>query len=394
MSEQFTFPDPAGDGFVDALLRAALVAGASDLHLEPFGSAGRVRMRIDGVLQTVGTCGTSALERALGRLKVLARLVVYQYDRIQEGRLTLVREGGTYDLRVSIIPTPDGERAAVRIFATEGEAPRLDRLGFGSDLVSALERISRRRHGLLAVTGPMSSGKTTTLHALAALVVAESGDRAVVGSVEDPVERRIPGVLQVEIAPDREITFARGLSALLRQDAEVLVIGEIRDAETAAIAIDAALTGHLVLTSLHVGSPREAFERLGHLGIDARLCGSAIAGVVSQRLVRLLCPDCRIPAEAEAVLPGARTRPGRSVAHAGRGAGCEQCRRTGYRGRTAIGELVEIDPRMSVLVGDPDGGRWNEELASRGIPSLADAAGLLLERGEADPPEVLRSLRA
>lgn len=389
--------DPAAptETCVDELLDAALDLGASDLHIDPAPAGGLVRARVDGILEPLAGCPHGTLERIVGRIKVLARLVVYQYDRIQEGRMTRVRDGQTYDLRVTILPTPDGERVAIRFFTADGEIPRLERLGFDEGIVSGLRNASRRRQGLLAVVGPMSSGKTTTLHALATGVVREEGARLLVAGVEDPVERRLPGVIQVEVAPERGITFTSALAALLRQDVAVLIVGEIRDAATAAVAVDAALTGHLVLTTFHVGSPLEALERLRHLGVHERLVATALAGVLSQRLIRTLCPACSRQGDGKAVvLPGLRSKRGAVVARRSAGPGCPGCRR-GYRRRTARGEWIAFDPSLvEFLLGHPSPESWESEMRTRGVPSLSDDVAALVEDGTTDGDEALRGLRA
>lgn len=380
---------------MDALLTTALEAGASDLHLDPApAGSGMVRLRVDGVLGVVARLTCGSFERVIGRIKVLARLVVYQYDRIQEGRLVFRSGGASADLRVSVLPTPDGERVAIRVFCLGAEAPRLTDLGFSDRVLSGLRSAAQRRRGLLAITGPMSSGKTTTLHALVSEIVRRDGDRLLVAGIEDPVERRLPGVIQVEVAEDKGITFQSALAALLRQDVGVLVLGEIRDSGTAARAVDAALTGHLVLTTLHVGSPREVLERLRHLGVEDQLATAALAGILSQRLFRLLCPSCRSVGGREvALLPGSRTRVEAISGAAGRGPGCEQCRGTGYRGRTARGEWLQFDARLGELVGAPDPDVWEAELVRRAVPSLADEAAEVCEAGLTDEDELLRGLR-
>ena len=381
----------AADSLVDELLDIALDLGASDVHVDPGSPCGVVRLRIDGVLFPLASVPSAVLERVVGRLKVLARLVVYQFDRIQEGRLTVARGGARADVRLTILPTPEGERAALRVFPASNEPPRLAELGFGVPIVDALRAVSRSRRGLLAVTGPMSSGKTTTLHALATAIVAEDGARHLVASVEDPVERRLAGVIQLEVAPERGITFETGLATLLRHDVSVLVVGEIRDGATAARAVDAALTGHLVLTTFHVGSPREVLERLSHLGVERRLVPSAVVGILSQRLFRLLCRECRVVKGASAPpLPGARLSTEDVVTAAEAGPGCSGCRGTGYRGRTARGEWVPFDPSIADLSGEA----WESELRRREIPSLADEAGELLFAGFTSYDEALRGLRS
>lgn len=295
------------------LLERAVTLGASDVHLDPTGNGIAVRLRIDGRFCEHQHLDREPGERLIGRLKVMAELQVYRCDIPQEGRIELPagREG-----RIAVIPTIVGEKATLRIFDAGSHLQTINDLGFDEQVLAWLRHKLGCDQGLLLVVGPSGSGKTTTLYAAIAEIIGSRGDFSHVVTVEDPVERRIEGVSQVQVDPSRQLDFAAGLRFLLRQDPEVMLVGEIRDAETARIAVRAAMTGHLVLSSLHCGRAAEARSRLLEMGVEEYAVEVALLGTVAQRLLRRRCEACR-------------------------GEGCDACLASGYRGRLVVSEVLD-----------------------------------------------------
>lgn len=353
-------------GLVDEILEAALAADASDLYVEPTGSGYRVRFRVDGVLSERCRLDVATAERAIARIKVLARLAVHRTAAPQEGRLVVPARAA--EVRVSVVPTVNGERAVLRLLGAYTTPPRLGALGFEPALVTQIESVLARSQGVFFVCGPAGSGKTTTLHACLEHVVEASGDQRTVCTLEDPVERNLGAIAQTDVDPERGLDFAGGLRALLRQDPEVLMVGETRDAETARIALQAGLTGHLVLSSLHTSSSIEALMRLTDLGAGLPLLASALQGVLTQRLVRRTCVSCE-----------------------GAGGGCGVCGGRGLRGRRALGELLLIDDRMRRAMRAGASPRRLDRVARlQGLRPLEAVAAELVARGETTAAEVAR----
>jgi len=312
---------------VDLVLADAVRRAASDVHFEPTPKHVAIRFRLDGVLQQVASLGREAAPNLVARLKVMAELLTYRLDVPQEGgvRDALARYGT--DLRVSTFPTVHGEKAVVRLFETGGHTLDLDQLGLPPILLDALTRLLGERTGAVFLTGPSGSGKTTTIYACLRKL-ARAGGRHVV-TIEDPVEQVLEGVTQSQARPGTDFDFARGLRSLLRQDPEVIMIGEVRDRETAGIAVEAALTGHLVFTTLHAGSACGVVGRLLEMGVEPYLLTSALRGILNQRLVRRLCAACRQGGEAR---------------------GCGECTGTGYRGRVLLAELLTLDGPLRAAI--------------------------------------------
>jgi type II secretory ATPase GspE/PulE/Tfp pilus assembly ATPase PilB-like protein len=321
-------------GIVDELLHQAVAAGASDIHFEPTGADLKVKYRLDGVLNPVESLPAAVAENMIARLKVLGGLLTYRNDIPQEGRLEL--NGSTSDrvtdVRLAVFPTIHGQRAVVRLFYRHEELLELESLGFGASIESGLKAIAAQSQGVLLVTGPAGSGKSTTLAALLRHIARVLPGKSIV-TLEDPVEIRIEGVTQVPITPHGQMTFPTALRSLLRQDPQVLMIGEIRDAETARIAIEAGLTGHLLMSTLHSGTPAGALLRLLEMGIEPYQVTSSISAVVSQRLVRKLCERCKRQS-------GGGYEP----------VGCPACLGTGFHGRTLIAEMVRLDSELRKAV--------------------------------------------
>ena len=319
---------------VDCILSDAVLRNASDVHFEPTHAALEIRYRLDGVLQPAAVLNRDLTPNIIARLKVMSELLTYRIDVPQEGALGKDHGNWGAEMRVSTFPIIHGEKAVVRIFPAAIQALDLEQLGIPADLQAALGGLLQERTGAVLLTGPSGSGKTTTIYAcLRRLVRLDQGRRHVV-TIEDPVEQVIEGVSQSQARPGTEFDFARGLRSLLRQDPEVIMIGEIRDRETAATAIEAALTGHLVFSTLHAGSACGVVGRLLEMGVEPYLLTSGLKGILNQRLVRKLCPECRQPIK------------GSGGYSQGQALGCASCAGAGYRGRMLLAELLIPDSPM------------------------------------------------
>jgi len=389
---------PAGAGeaeplrAVNRIIREAIRRRASDIHLQPVeGGTGQVRLRVDGVLQPTETVPPELFRAVVGRFKIMAGMDVPEKMLPQDGRIVLQIDGEPYDLRVSCLPVMFGERVVARILSRQAVRLDLGQLGLLEDDLEKIRRLARLPSGVVACTGPTGSGKTTLLYSVL-------GELNVPGvnlmSVEDPVEYVIPGVAQTQVNAGKGLTFARAVRAMLRQDPDVLLIGEIRDFETLMVAVQSALTGHLVLTTLHTNDAPSAISRLLDMGLEPFLVTSALAGVVSMRLARLLCGACKKPAPPDpTVLPPEAAE---IVRRAGRAefcvpAGCSACRGTGYRGRTGLYEILVMDDRVraAVAAGGPREAVRDAALAGGMRTLLADGLAKAA-RGLTSIQEVLR----
>jgi len=351
-------PETSAPEVVSELIRRAEAAGASDIHLQMTGpeTGAAVAFRLDGVLTPVTQLPPEVAERVFGRIKFLARLKTYQESLPQDGRINRADSGAQHDLRVATYPTVTGEKIVLRLFQQAAVAS-LGELGFPPDTTADLERFLAGQSGLLLLTGPAGSGKTTTIYACLRHLAAPGGRHII--TVEDPVEQVLPGVMQTEVNEARGLTFAVAARHLLRQDPQVLVLGEIRDDETANLAVRAALTGHLVISTLHAGSCQGVFERLLLMGPDAHAVTSAVEMVLNQRLLRRRCAACA-------------------------GEGCAACLATGYRGRLPVVECVRVDAplRRRLRSSGPD-------VVAPGR-TLEAAAREVLARGLSDAREYAR----
>jgi general secretion pathway protein E len=332
---------------VNLLIENAIKANASDIHIEPFEDSLRVRYRIDGVLFDAETPPKRLRAAITSRIKIMAELNIAERRLPQDGRIRMGLEGRRLDLRVSTIPTLHGESVVMRILDRASILLPLDHLGFNERTRRAIERVIALPHGMLLVTGPTGSGKTTTLYA--ALDKINSPGKKII-TIEDPVEYQLRGVNQIHVKPKIGLTFSAGLRHIVRQDPDVIMVGEIRDLETADIGIHAALTGHLVFSTLHTNDAPGAVTRLLDMGVEPYLIASVLEGVLAQRLVRLVCAPCRKPYEPEVSELRALGIDRVPVdARLARGAGCDECRGTGYRGRTGIYEFMGMTEDLRSL---------------------------------------------
>jgi general secretion pathway protein E len=363
----------------------ALKAGASDIHLETRPAGLAVRYRIDGVLVHVVTLGGAELcEQVISRVKVMSELDIAERRVPQDGRFRLALQGRPIDFRVSVMPSVHGEDAVLRILDKQAltdalQGLRLDALGFEPGVVGRLRRLSELPYGMLLVTGPTGSGKTTTLYA--AISETNTGRDKIV-TIEDPVEYQLPGVLQIPVNEKKGLTFARGLRSILRHDPDKIMVGEIRDPETAQIAIQSALTGHLVFTTVHANNVFDVLGRFTHMQVDAYAFVSALNGILAQRLVRIVCEPCAAPVEPSPESLRASGLEPREVAgwtfRAGRG--CAHCRGAGYKGRRAIGELLVLNDELREAIVARAPARRLKELALAGGAKLMRTAALELVR--------------
>ena len=331
---------------INALLSEAVREQASDVHLETFEQYLSVRMRVDGQLREMLRPRRELATLLVSRIKVMARLDIAEKRVPQDGRMALRLAGHEVDVRVSTLPSAHGERVVLRLLDKQAGRLELQRLGMPDGTLADLRELLGKPHGILLVTGPTGSGKTTSLYA--ALSSLNDQTRNIL-TVEDPIEYHLPGVGQMPVNPKVDMTFARGLRAILRQDPDVVMVGEIRDRETAEIAVQASLTGHLVLSTVHTNSAVGAVTRLVDMGVDAYLLASSLVGILAQRLLRTLCPHCKAPYSADAAT---RQRLGYDATmplQLFRAVGCEQCQH-GYRGRIGIYELISVTPAISALI--------------------------------------------
>jgi type II secretory ATPase GspE/PulE/Tfp pilus assembly ATPase PilB-like protein len=372
--------------FVERLLDSACRIGASDIHLQPLAAGLEVRWRIDGVLDELGVFPAGSEANVVARLKVLAGLLTYRVDMPQEGRLA--GSDQPVEIRVSIFPTLFGERAVVRLFAKDGQFRRLDDLGLPPEIATRLPRLLTETSGAILVCGPAGSGKTTTAYACLREVVAQSGGGRSIVTLEDPIESVIPGVVQSQINPAAGFDFATGLRSLMRQDPEVILVGEIRDPTTAVTAFQAALTGQLVLSTFHAGSATGAIGRLADMGIEPYVLRSGVLAIVCQRLIRRLC-DCKRPIEDTAAplgLPAER---------AWTAAGCLECGGTGYRGRTLLAELftaVDKTELARAILSKSDAADLERLAVADGMVTRWQRAVAAIEAGTTSPAEIRRVL--
>ncbi|MGK2943068.1 MAG: type II secretion system ATPase GspE [Immundisolibacter sp.] len=372
---------------LNALLSEAIREGASDIHIEPFEQHLVVRFRVDGVLREVLRPQPALASLVISRVKVMARLDIAEKRLPQDGRISLRVAGHAVDVRVSTIPSAHGERVVLRLLDKQAGRLDLTHLGLPDSLLGLVDGLIHRPHGILLVTGPTGSGKTTSLYAM--LTRLNDRSRNIL-TVEDPIEYHLDGIGQVPVNTRIDMSFARGLRAILRQDPDVVMVGEIRDLETAQIAVQASLTGHLVLSTLHTNTASGAVTRLRDMGIEPFLLASSMIGIIAQRLVRLLCLHCKRAYTAtvgECALLGVDPAAPPTL-HAA--VGCRQCLDSGYRGRSGVYDLVVVDETLRGLIHDGAAEATLEEHARRHTPSLFEDGRRRLLAGDTSLDELLR----
>ncbi|MDP3503197.1 MAG: GspE/PulE family protein [Myxococcales bacterium] len=339
-------PATSGEQVLDVLLEGAARCGASDVHVQPGGEGGQITFRVDGQLEPVLEVSHVTLQSLINRLKVVARLVHYKSDAPQDGGFSHPMSDGQVDVRLSLLPTQHGEKAVLRLTGLGRRVPTLDDLGLTRAEHEQLERLLQKPQGLLFFTGPTGSGKSTSIYGALQHLRAVRGGNAQIASIEDPIELTLPHAAQTQVNRSTGLDFASGLRAILRQDPNIIVVGEIRDAETAGIAVQAGLTGHLILTTVHADSAAGVFNRLLEMGVEPAILASVSLAAISQRLVRKLCPHCRAsqaPSDEHAKRLLLAGLTGRAFFTS---KGCEQCGGAGYIGRAAIFEVLEMSTAL------------------------------------------------
>lgn len=369
--------------FINKLLVDGVKQGASDIHFEPRRDALEVRYRIDGTLRVVDSVRRDVQAACASRIKIMAEMNIAERRLPQDGRISVTVDGRDIDMRVSSLPTQHGEALVLRILDKSGVRLSLDQLGFSTRNLGLLEALIRKPHGIFLATGPTGSGKTTTLYS--ALQAVHAPDVNII-TVEDPIEYELDGIRQSNVNEKAGLTFARQLRAILRQDPDIIYVGEIRDAETAEIAFRAALTGHLVFSSLHCNDAAGAITRLLNMNVDPFLVASSVIGIMAQRLVRKVCPYCVQP-----VLPSALelsafgidlSAPGVGHPRFRQGAGCEACGGTGYKGRCGVQELMAMDEEVRAMtLSGATSGKIRQVAMARGMVPMREDAGAKIRQG-------------
>ncbi|MGF1643535.1 MAG: type II secretion system ATPase GspE [Thiotrichales bacterium] len=375
---------------INAIITQAIKENASDIHFEPFENRLAVRLRVDGVLREILQPPRELAPLIVSRIKVMAKLDIAEKRLPQDGRITRSIAGHVIDMRISTLPSGSGERVVLRLLDRQAGRLNLEQLGMPHDVFTLADEVIHRPHGIFLVTGPTGSGKTTTLYA--ALTQLNDHSRNIL-TVEDPVEYYLDGIGQTQVNTKVDMTFARGLRAILRQDPDVVMVGEIRDLETAEIAVQASLTGHMVFSTLHTNTAVGAVTRLRDMGVEPFLLSSSLIGVLAQRLVRRLCPNCKHPHRASpsesALLRVEPTNP--PTIHSARG--CDQCNQSGYIGRTGIYELVVVDDTLRTLIHDGAGEHQLEQHARQRTRSIREDGIAKILAGYTSIEEVMRVTR-
>jgi type IV pilus assembly protein PilB len=374
--------------FVNTMIAQAVREGASDIHIEPDADVLRVRYRIDGMLREVIAPPRHLQSGVVSRIKIMADLDIAEKRAPQDGRIQMKVGDRDFDLRVSTLPTVYGEKAVMRLLDKSSVLMGLGELGFSQDALNKFKNVIHRPYGLVLVTGPTGSGKTTTLYA--ALNTLNSFEKNIV-TIEDPVEYQLKVVNQVQVNPKAGVTFSNGLRSILRQDPDILMVGEIRDSETAMIAIQAALTGHLVFSTLHTNDSAGAVVRLVDMGIEPFLISSSLMAVVAQRLVRKVCEKCKKPYSPLPDLIERLRQHGRTHVALMRGEGCQNCRKTGYSGRMGIYELLLVDQTIrNLIIKKASSDEIRMQAQQRGFMNLRKEGLEIVIKGITTPEEIFR----
>ena len=371
---------------VNSLFFQALQKGASDIHIESAQNKGEVRLRIDGALKKHLDLDKKIIGLVINRIKVIAGLDISEKRIPQDGRTQIMISGKTIDVRVSILPTYHGERVVMRILSQSEHIPTLEALGFQPDITKSLYKLLNHSHGMILVTGPTGSGKSTTLHAC--LQHIATPDKNII-TVEDPVEYNAENISQIQVNSKVGLTFAAGLRSILRQDPDIIMVGEIRDSETAEIALRSALTGHLLLSTLHTNDATSSLSRLMDMGIENFLVSSTLLGVLAQRLTRKLCSACKEAKPlAKHITDELGIETGKICFHA---VGCKECDFTGYKGRQVVGELFLLDKEVKELMKNgANDHEIREAMKKKGMKTISDKLKEMLIAGETSYEEAVR----
>ncbi|RHV51074.1 ATPase, T2SS/T4P/T4SS family [Suilimivivens sp.] len=373
---------------VRTMLEQAIRQGASDIHIEPLERNLRIRYRIDGALREVMDYNTTLLPAMVARVKIMSGLDISEKRKPQDGRLTLQVDNREYDVRVSVLPTVFGEKTVMRLTAKDGLSREKKYLGLTPEDEERLDGILKNPHGIILVTGPTGSGKSTTCYTVLSELNREEVN---IITVEDPVEANVDGVNQVQVNVKADLTFANALRSILRQDPDIIMIGEIRDGETAGIAVKASITGHLVISTLHTNSTAASITRLIDMGVEPYLIGDSVVGIIAQRLVRKLCPKCRKAREATDQEKKLLMVPASMPQTVYEPVGCEDCGGIGYRGRTAIYEIMPVTAKLRNRIHDKVTADELQEIAvSEGMSTLRMAAAKKVKEGITSCAEMIK----
>lgn len=373
---------------VNSIIQQAVNMGASDIHIEPTENESRVRFRIDGMLQKIFNIPVYMHSALITRIKIMGNMDIAEKRLPQDGRVGMNISGKDIDLRISTIPTIYGEKAVIRILDQSNFLLSKEKLGFTEENLEKFNELLKNTHGIILVTGPTGSGKSTTLYAMLNELNRESVN---IITIEDPVEYRMEGINQIQVNPKAGLTFAAGLRAIVRQDPDIIMVGEIRDSETAEIAIRSAITGHLVLSTLHTNDAVSAISRLIDMGIEPYLISASLVGVISQRLLRKVCSNCRVPYEIEPhhlAVPGFEELAGVTLY---RGKGCSACNYTGYKGRVPVHEILVVSRQHRQLIAQKAPIDEIKDLSIKmGMSTLKEECIKLVRRGVTTIDEVIR----
>ncbi len=373
---------------VNSIIQQAVNMGASDIHIEPIENESRVRFRIDGMLQKIFNIPVYMHSALITRIKIMGNMDIAEKRLPQDGRVGMNISGKDIDLRISTIPTIYGEKTVIRILDQSNFLLSKEKLGFTEENLEKFNELLKNTHGIILVTGPTGSGKSTTLYAMLNELNRESVN---VITIEDPVEYRMEGINQIQVNPKAGLTFAAGLRAIVRQDPDIIMVGEIRDSETAEIAIRSAITGHLVLSTLHTNDAVSAISRLIDMGIEPYLISASLVGVISQRLLRKVCSNCRVPYEIEPhhlAVPGFEELAGVTLY---RGKGCSACNYTGYKGRVPVHEILVVSRQHRQLIAQKAPIDEIKDLSIKmGMSTLKEECIKLIRRGVTTIDEVIR----
>ncbi len=371
---------------LNSLVERAIKSSASDIHIEPFERETKVRMRIDGVILEYISMQRNVHQPLIARIKIMAGLDIAEKRIPQDGHFRVRTEGGYVNIRVSLMPTVFGEKAVLRLLTSSGEMDYAGQFGMTEESYRRFLPMLESSHGIIYITGPTGSGKSTTLYMILEYL---SGRMLNISTIEDPVEKNVPGIIQTQVNPTAGLTFETGLRALLRQDPDVIMVGETRDGETAGISVRAAITGHMVLSTLHTNDAASSIVRLEDMGVETYLAANSLVGIVAQRLLRKVCTNCAQEMETTAQ---EREFLGEDVKVVKRGRGCAQCNNTGYRGRAAIHEILKVDAGLRRMIGSH---ATPEELVAygrkhQGMRTLKECGIELVKQGVTSPEELLR----